>query len=116
MKPRQENTDQKTLTIKELMVSLKEVDALRFVKELSDSEREALELTSVALRDAERLAVAKMQKELIKEMEAQTVALNAQAKAIRERVTRMNKTSKLLDTIESAIKTAVKIVAAIAKW
>ena len=103
-------------TLEELRASLKEVDAMRYAKELSNAEREALELTAVALRDAERLAIAKMQKQFIKEMEAQTANLNAQAKAIRARVTRMNKVSKVLDKVESVIKTAVKIVAAIAKW
>ena len=103
-------------TLKEWQASLKEIDAMRRAKELSDPEREALELTAVALRDAERLAIAKMQKEWIKDVEAQTANLNAQARAIRARVTRMNKTAKVLDQIESAIKIAVKIVAAIAKW
>ena len=103
-------------TLKELQASLKEIDAMRRAKELSDPEREALELTAVALRDAERLAIAKMQKKWIKDVEAQTANLNAQARAIRARVTRMNKTAKILDQIESAIKIAVKIVAAIAKW
>ena len=102
--------------MKELRVSLKEIDTLRSAKGLTDAEREALELTAVALRDAERLGIAKMQKQFIKEMEAQTAKLNEQAKVIRARVTRMNKLAKVLDNIESAIKIAVKIVAAIAKW
>ena len=103
-------------TLEELRASLKEVDTMRFAKELSNAEREALELTAVALRDAERLGIAKMQKQFIKEMEVQIANLNAQAKAIRDRVTRMNKVSKVLDKVESVIKMAVKIVAAIAKW
>ena len=103
-------------TLKELQASLKEIDAMRSAKELSDSERKTLELTAVTLRDAERLAIAKMQKEWIKDIEKQTADLNAQARAIRARVTRMNKTAKVLDQIESVVKTAVKIVAAIAKW
>ena len=105
-----------TQTLKELQASLKEIDSMRRAKELSDTERKTLELTAVALRDAERLAIAKMQKEWIKDMEEQTANLNAQARAIRASVTRMNKTAKVLDQIESAIKTAVKIIAAIAKW
>ena len=103
-------------TLKDLHASLKEIDAARLSPALSDRERAVLELTAIALRDAERVAIAKMQKQLFKDMEAQTASLNAQAKAIRARVTRMNKTSKTLDTIESIIKTAVKIIAAIAKW
>ena len=105
-----------TKTLKELRASLKEVDALRRSKELLENEREVLELTAVALRDAERLAISKMQKQFIKELEAQTAQLNEQAKTIRARVTRINKMPKVLDNIETVLKTAVKIVAAIAKW
>ena len=103
-------------TLKELRASLKEVDTLRSSKELADADREVLEITAIALRDAERIAISKMQKLLIKDMEAQTAELNAQAKEIRARVTRINKTAKVLDKIESAIKIAVKIVTAVAKW
>ncbi len=109
-------SDQKTQTLKELRVSIKEIDIKRRDKHLSDTEREVLELTAVALRDAERVAIAKIQKQLIKDMEAKTAGLNAQAKAIRAKVAKMNKVPKVLDKIESAIKTAVKIVVAIAKW
>ena len=89
---------------------------MRRNKHLSDAEREALELTAVALRDTERVAIAKIQKQLIKDMETKTASLNTQAKVIRSRVTRMNKVPKVLDKIETVIKTAVKIVAAVAKW
>ena len=108
--------DLNTLTLKELQASIKVIDTERRGINLSDIEREALELTSIALRDAERVAIAKIQKLLIKDMQEQTASLNAQAKTIRAKVTKMNRTSKTLDAIESAIKTAVKIVAAIAKW
>ena len=103
-------------TLKELRASLAEIDALRRTPNLSTPEREALELTAVALRDAERLAIAKSQKQLFKDLEEQTALLTAHARAIRTRVTRMNKAPKILDNIESVIKTAVKIIAAIAKW
>ena len=103
-------------TLKELRASITEIDALRLVKDISEPEREALELTAVALRDAERLLIAKMQNQLVKDLQVQTANLNEQAKVIRARVTKMNKLPKVLDTIESVIKTAVKIVAAIAKW
>lgn len=105
-----------TQTLKELRASLKEIDAIRRGKLLSGTEREALELTAVALRDAERVAIAKIQKQVVKDMEAKTAELNALAKVIRAEVSKMNNVPKVLDKIESAIKTAVKIIAAIAKW
>ena len=109
-----ENQEQ---TLKELRESLNEIDAMRLVKDISDPEREALELTAVALRDAERLCITKMQNQLIKDLQTQTASLNEQAKVIRARVTKMNKfPNKVLDNIESVIKIAVKIVAAVARW
>jgi DNA repair ATPase RecN len=109
-------TQAQTQTLKELRASLQEIDAMRRVKDITDAEREALELTAIALRDAERVAIDKTQKQLIKDMEEQTASLTAQARVIRARVTKMNKMPKALDKIETVIQTAVKIVAAIAKW
>jgi len=106
-----------TQTLKDLRTSIKEIDAMRRIKNMTDAEREALEMTAVALRDAERVLIAKMQNQFIKDMDAQTKSLNEQAKTIRARVTKMNKMpNKVLDKIETIIKTAVKIVAAVAKW
>jgi len=108
-----ENQEQ---TLIELRASIKEIDAMRSIKDISEYERETLELTAITLRDAERIAITKMQNQLIKDLQAQTANLNAQARDIRARVTKMNKLPKLLDNIESVIQTAVKIVAAIVKW
>lgn len=106
----------KEQTLKELRASLEEIDAKRRDKPLSDPEREVLELTAVALRDAERIAIAKIEKQIIQEMEEKTADLNAQAKIIRAKVTNMNQVPEVLNKIESIIKIAVKIVAAVAKW
>ena len=90
---------------------------MRLVKEMTDAEREALELTAVALRDAERVLIARMQSQFIKDLEKETASLNEQARTIRARVTKMNKMpNKILDKIETVIKTALKIVIAVAKW
>ena len=103
-------------TLSDLRKSIKDIDDQRRNERLSEEEREALELTAVALRDAERVAIDKTQKQIIKEMQERTSSLNEQARIIRAKVTMMNKMPKVLDSIETAIKTAVKIVAAIAKW
>ena len=108
--------DPKVQTLKELRTSIKDIDVKRRSNRFSGTDREALELTAVALRDAERVAIAKIQKQLIKDMQERTASLNEQAKAIRAKVAKMNKTPKTLNAIETAIKTAVKIVVAIAKW
>ena len=103
-------------TLKDLRASIKEIDTMRSVKDITDAEREALELAAVALRDAERILIAKMQTQLIKDMEKQTASLTEQARIIRARVTKMNKVPKVLDNIETVLKTATKIIAVIAKW
>jgi hypothetical protein len=108
--------DPKTQSLKELRSSLKEIDSKRRNKNITGEERETLELTAVALRDAERLAIAKIQKQLIKDMENRSADLREQARVIRSKVSKMNQVPKVLDTIESAIKIAVKIITAIAKW
>jgi len=108
--------DPKTQTLNELRVSIKDIDRKRRDEHISVEEREALELTAVALREAERLVIAGIQKQLIKNMQERTASLNEQAKVIRAKVTKMNKVPKVLNAIETAIKTALKIVVAVAKW
>ena len=104
-------------TLNELRASIKEIDTMRRIKEMTDTEREALELTAVALRDAERILIAKMQSQFIKDMEKETASLNEQARTIRARVTQMNKMpNKTLNSIQKVIKIAVKIIVAVAKW
>ncbi|MDR2038150.1 MAG: hypothetical protein LBQ60_09525 [Bacteroidales bacterium] len=109
-------TDNKTQTLKELRASMKDIDMKRRSEHLQDNEREVLEMAAVALRDAERLAIAKIQKQLIKDLQEQTARLNEQSKIIRAKVSAINKVPKVLDSIESAIKMAVKIITAVAKW
>ena len=103
-------------TLKDLRASINEIDSMRRMKDISDAEREALELAAVALRDAERVLIAKMQNQFIKDMEKETASLNEQARIIRARVTKMNKFPKVLDNIETVLKTATKILFAVAKW
>lgn len=83
---------------------------------LGVKERGLLELSALALRDAERLAIARLQKEVYKDMEQTTARLNDLSKRIRTRVTRMNKVPKALDAIEGVIKEVVKILVAVGRW
>jgi hypothetical protein len=103
-------------TLKDIRQALTEVDINREDHTLSNEEREILELSAVALRDAERLLIAKLQKGVIKDMEALTLNINTLAKEIRSKVTEMNKTPKAIDKIESVIKVVVRILNTVAKW
>lgn len=70
----------------------------------------------MALRDAERVAIARLQKGIIKDMEEITAPLNALSKEIRSRVKKMNKVPKGLDITGKIIKEAVRIIAGVGKW
>ena len=57
----------------------------------------------LAKRDAERLAIARLQKEVYKDMEQITARLNDLSKSIPTRVIRLNKVPKALDAIVTVI-------------
>jgi len=104
------------LSLQEIRVALRMADEKRLDLQLTQRQRELLELSALALRDAERLAIARLQKEVYKDMEQITSRLNDLSKRIRTRVTRMNKVPKALDAIETVIKEVVKILVAVGKW
>ena len=104
------------LSLQEIRVALRMADEKRLDLQLTQRQRELLELSALALRDAERLAIARWQKEVYKDMEQIMARLNDLSKRIRSRVTRMNKVPKALDAIETVIKEVVKILVAGGKW
>jgi len=104
------------LSLQEIRVALRMADEKRLDLQLTQRQRELLELSARALRDAERLAIARLQKEVYKDMEQIMARLNDLSKRIRTRVTRMNKVPKALDAIETVIKEVVKILVAVGKW
>ena len=108
--------DRRELTLAQIQEAIERVDRERMDLSLGVKERGLLELSALALRDAERLAIARLQKEVYKDMEQITARLNELSKRIRTRVTRMNKVPKALDAIETVIKEVVKILVAVGKW
>jgi GTP1/Obg family GTP-binding protein len=104
------------LTLAQIQEAIERVDRERMDLSLGVKERGLLELSALAMRDAERLAIARLQKEVYKDMEQITARLNELSKRIRTRVTRMNKVPKALDAIETVIKEVVKILVAVGKW
>ena len=104
------------ITLKEIREALRMADEKRLDPQLSQKQRELLELSALALRDAERLAIARLQKKVYKDMEQLTAALNSLSRRIRTRVTRMNKVPKALDAIETVIREVVKVLVAVGKW
>jgi len=111
---RQKN-NQEERTLAEIQEAIARVDQQRMDPTLGVKERGLLELSALALRDAERLAIARLQEKVYKDMELVTARLNQLSKRIRSRVTRMNKAPKALDVIESVIKEVVKILVAVGR-
>jgi hypothetical protein len=112
---RQKN-NQEERTLAEIQEAIARVDQQRMDPTLGVKERGLLELSALALRDAERLAIARLQEKVYKDMELVTARLNQLSKRIRSRVTRMNKAPKALDVIESVIKEVIKILVAVGRW
>lgn len=103
-------------TLKQIQKSIREADILRISNDISDEEREALELSVVALCDAERLVIANMGKQLYEEMANSLTEINNLSKEIRQRVTKMEKTAKSLSSIRNFLSIVVDLLTAIGKW
>ncbi len=103
-------TETDNQTLKEIQEALIKIDEQRLDPELSKKERELLELSALALRNAERLTIARLQTESYKEMEELTAELNRLSKQIRSRVTSINKLPHTLDKIETIIKLISRII------
>lgn len=104
------------ITLKDIRASLKQIDEARQKEALPQEQIQLLELSAVALRDAERLSIAYLQESLAENMEQRTMLLNAMAKQIRTRVTKMNKVPKSLGKIEKIMTEAVRLLTLVGKW
>lgn len=103
-------------SLEDIRTAIREIDIKRRDENLTAKERELLELSAVVLRDAERVAISALQKEVIDDLGASVEDLKKRSRAIRARVTRMNKVSKALNNIEQAMEYAVTAMKAISKW
>ena len=59
---------------------------------------------------AERLLIAKLQKEIIADLEQKVLSVQKLSRSIRAKVTRMNNTAKSLDKVDNVIKGVVKVL------
>ena len=103
-------------TLEDIRQALYDIDRQRLEQDLPSEERNTLELSAVALRDLERLLIAKKQKQLIKDQEALTEEITELSRIIRARVTRMNSVPKALESVEKIFKEIVLLLKAIGKW
>jgi hypothetical protein len=102
--------------LKQIQKAIKEIDNQRMAEGLTKEEVEILEMSAVAMRDYERLVIAKLQKKVIKDIETKTAGINALAKKIRAKVTKMNALPKSIDKIEGTIKIIYQILHRFEKW
>lgn len=115
--------EQTTQTLKEIQEAIAQVDVARLglahearQDQQSQQGLEALEEAAFALRQAERVAIKILQKQLIKDMEASTAQLNALAKSIRFRVTKMGKFPKALDKVADLLSDVVALLTELGRW
>ena len=104
------------LTLAQIQEAIERVDRERRDLSLGVKERGRRELSALARRDAERLAIARLQKEEYKAMEQIKDRQNDLSKRMRTRVTLMNIVPKALDAIDTVIKEGVIILVAVGKW
>lgn len=91
-------------TLAQIQQAIEVVDRDRMREELTQSQRELLEESAIALRDAERVLIQKTEKEILKQLEGVTERLGNISKLIREKVKSINNIAKSLDSIEAVIK------------
>ncbi len=103
-------------TLEDIRQALYGIDRQRLEQDLPPEERDMLELSAVALRDAERLLVAQKQKQLVQQQEALTEEITELARIIRARVTRMNQVPKAVEAVEKVLREVVVILKACGKW
>ena len=103
-------------TLEDIRQALYDIDRQRLEQDLPPEERDMLELSAVALRDAERLLVAQKQKQLVQQQEALTEEITELARIIRARVTRMNQVPKAVEAVEKVLREVVVILKACGKW
>lgn len=103
-------------TLSEIREMQRIIEQKRLDPKIDKDERELLELSSIALREAERGATLNLQKNIVSQMRQSADIIKDLSAQIRKRVTSINKTSKILDTIESVIKLLTKVLTSIIKW
>ncbi len=103
-------------TFKEIRRALADLDKERFVKRSSYEDVAILENTIHELRDAERALIEQNEEELIKQLKQAVQSLSLHSKNIRSNVSKMNRTSKLVDRIEDVVKRLVAVIREFNRW
>ena len=96
--------------MEEIYVALKEIECVRFSKELSEEERLNIEHAAVDLRSEERKLIGSINKDIIEQIKQSSLSLDQLAKRVRERSTKLSKTAKGVDKVTKAIVVVVDII------
>jgi hypothetical protein len=102
--------------LNDIRKSIASIDAARNERNLTQYERDALELSAIALRDAERVEITKIQKSITTELSNAVAPLKEHSAKMRDIVTRINKGSKIIDLVEESIRVVANIITAISKY
>ena len=91
-------------TLAQIQKALEAVDCDRTAHGLTDSERELLEDSALALRQAERVLIEQTEKDLLKQLDSVTAHLVEVSRLIRDKVKSINNIAKTLDELEAVVK------------
>ena len=82
----------------------------------TEEERQLAEVSCAAMRAAERTELVRIQAGVIDSVKGMTTDLKEYSKEIRERVTRMNRPSKVIDIAGEVIEIIASVIEGIAVW
>ncbi len=99
--------------LSEIRNAIKEIDVKRLSQDIDKEVKVLLDDAACALRDAERLEISKIQKEIILEIDSAVADLNKKSKLIRQRILKMNLTAKGLGMIDTFLTSVVKLLKSI---
>ncbi|MFA7116502.1 MAG: hypothetical protein WC140_04650 [Bacteroidales bacterium] len=110
------NNEEEELCLKDIRTKLKEIEEARMKDSYSKEEIDALEISSCALKDAERILILKKENTLSDNINTIGEELLTFNKELRARVKRMNHVPKILDGIEEVLGICVRIIKGFKKW
>lgn len=103
-------------TLKEIRKALADLDRERFVKRNSYEDVAIFENTIHQLKNAERALIEQKEDELITQLKLAAQSLSEHSKNIRANVAKMNRTAKVMDTIEKVVKRVVEVIREFNRW
>ncbi|MCF0167006.1 MAG: hypothetical protein HUJ89_07670 [Bacteroidales bacterium] len=108
--PKTSKKEESPKGLPEIRRQLKALDAARADKGLAEDRRLEIETAIRALKEAERVAIAKAEKQIVSDLETSVASLKDLSASIRTIVARYTKANKVIDHVASLLKAAADVV------